>query len=302
MNNYLTKTFTFMLAISIIFTACKKDTSLTDVKPDPTEQKILNFKEQMKNPNKANETMSIDSAVWYIEAALNYTHCNAEVSEIVGVDSVFVTVTVSDSEINFNDIIVAYNQLNADLINIVGENTMRVADVKFVKNTDKTDEGEKLGLVITKAPVTGPPPITYIGVFGPTDYWHAFWSGKCGDYSGQTDKSAITEIPYKANLVKNFHYGSGYYTNTEERYFTGDYYHDYFFWTSEDNPCLSPNEMNHWLTGLKDFAKLDYVKPSGKELVTYNLVYDGATSKSIWHGHSPVLTYGIWHSTNSQEQ
>ncbi len=298
----LKKLFTFMFVISMIFAACNKDTSLTKVKNiDPTEQKILDFKEKMKKGEKSGETMSIEDAVWNIEAALNYTHCNAKVSEVIGIDSVFVTINITNNQINFSDIIVAYDQLNADLVNVIGENTMRLANIELVENSNKSTE-QTMKLVVVKAPIVGPPPITYIGVFGDTDYWHAFWSGKCGDYSGQTDKSAITQIPYKANLIKSVHMGSGYYTNVDELYFTGDFYPDYFFWTSEANPCLTPDEMNQWLTGLKDFAKLDNIKPIGKELITYDLVYDAVTGKSGWRGHSPVLTYGIWHSTYSQEQ
>ena len=105
--------FTFMLTVSIIFTACNKDTSLTEeVKNiDPTEQKILNFKEQMKSGDKSGETMSMDSAVWYIEAALNYTYCmytpnDPEISDVFQ-DTLIYNLSSKSNDILFRLVIAA---------------------------------------------------------------------------------------------------------------------------------------------------------------------------------------------------
>ena len=207
--------FTFMLAISIIFTACNKDTSLTEVEKniDPTEQKILDFKAKMQNPNKSGETMSIDSAVWYIEAALNYTHCDTA-SSVIGIDSAFVSVNVSDDgSINFNDVVVAYNQMNDKLTIIVGENSMRLADIEFVNNSDKSGQEElKLTVVETKAI---PLPNQYYTI---TDNWYAGpWNGvPSGNCSGSVTTRDLTDevekwVTYKRAVLANVYYTDVYF-------------------------------------------------------------------------------------------
>ena len=48
--NKLIKTLSFIMMISIVFNACKKDDTLTvEQITDPTEQKILDFKAKLNN-------------------------------------------------------------------------------------------------------------------------------------------------------------------------------------------------------------------------------------------------------------
>ena len=103
-----------LLSIILTFNACKKDTALQEVKnTDPTEQKILNFKAKLQNPNKSNESMSIDSAVWYIEAALNYTYCyrTEEVPKVnfLKIDTFTINADYEGDEINYTEIYTTYN-------------------------------------------------------------------------------------------------------------------------------------------------------------------------------------------------
>lgn len=141
-------TLTLILSLIIGFNACKKDTSLTEKKQntDPTEQKILNFKAKMQNPNKINETMSIDSAVWYIEAALNYTYCIASEEEIGDgfnfntlKDSLSVNADVNNELINLQEIISVYYEITNHLLNKL--NTLKrekqfinIVDIDFKDN------------------------------------------------------------------------------------------------------------------------------------------------------------------------
>ncbi|MDY0076908.1 MAG: hypothetical protein RBR87_06490 [Bacteroidales bacterium] len=66
----------------IQFTACQKDTGQNPVQheEDPT-QRIEQFYADMQNwkqgvPNKSGERISLDSAIWYIDATLNYYYAN----------------------------------------------------------------------------------------------------------------------------------------------------------------------------------------------------------------------------------
>ncbi len=283
------KLFTFMLAISIVFTACNKDTSLTEVKNiDPTEQKILNFKEKMKIGDKSGETMTVEDAVWNIEAALNYTYCNSEISEVIGVDSVFVTVDVTENgELNFNDVINAYDQLNLGLINVIGNNTMRLADVEFIETSNKSGEKQlKLVVVETKRPTA------FLTTFGPTDYWKPMWEdGKCDTYEGQgVGNDAKTMIQKKINLLRFY----GYFTDVQTILIHEGLSQEYF-WQGYDTDCLNPTEMNYWLSKGKECAEFN--KPAGKNLISAQYYWDGITGgKSTWYLHFAEFNYGILHS------
>ena len=76
------KLCSFLLLIAIIIVSCKKD---DNQKPMEIKQKnqvetlIVDFKQKLENHLKDGTAYSADSAVWYVEALLNYTHGNASV-------------------------------------------------------------------------------------------------------------------------------------------------------------------------------------------------------------------------------
>jgi uncharacterized lipoprotein YehR (DUF1307 family) len=135
------KLFTVMLVLSIIFTACNKDTSLTEQNQiDPTEQKILDFKEKMNSGDKSGETMAVEEAVWNIEAALNYTYNDFDATELLSIDTVRIPITINDNgEINFSDVTAAYNNLENLLIGFIGDNSLSLADIEVVESANKSD-------------------------------------------------------------------------------------------------------------------------------------------------------------------
>ena len=72
--------------------------------------KIMTFKKKVdyikKNPEyKSGETVTVDSAVWYLDATVNFTYTFAfESFDDFYTDSVFVEVPVAAGEINMNDL------------------------------------------------------------------------------------------------------------------------------------------------------------------------------------------------------
>lgn len=303
MNNLLLKNVLVLFVISLIaFQSCNKDTSLTEQEQiDPTEQKILNFKEKMKKGDKSGETMTIEDAVWNIEAALNYTHGYHETAEVILIDSIFVPINISENEdVVFSDVIAAYNQIENGLINILGDNNMSIADIEFIQNSDKSGESTLKMTTIVKGVIPN------LLNFGETDYWKPFWGGKCGAYEGQyTDRSALTEIPRKANLLRAYPV-NGYITDisTVDFFPYDNYdYQDYLFYQSGHNnvvpfeqACLNPTEMNYWLAKIKLLAS-DYT-PTGKEIVGYNMDWAGydVVDGPWYYTHTGHISYGIFHS------
>ncbi len=146
MKNKLTLLLTF--AVAIFFSSCEKDKNLAEtktIKIDPTEQKILDFKEKMKNPQKSDETMSIEDAVWNIEAALNYTYCIVSEENVKSGADLVKTVSMetennySGGNISINEVISIYNEMK-NIMNAEFEETnsrvkfYTIADVKYENN------------------------------------------------------------------------------------------------------------------------------------------------------------------------
>lgn len=283
----------------MMFASCTKnesDLAAVQKTADPTEERILNFKHKMIQNLKSSESLSLDSAVWYLEAALNYSYCEIDSAEIVNIDSIFIKVPVSaDGTINFSNVVEAYNQLNSGLINIFdqtpGEDiNMQFTDISVKETNDKSNEITlKLTTVLTEKDG-----ITNYTNFGDTDYWYPCCEqGKCGQYWGeQLGKDATTQLEYKANLERAYPH-NGYITDIDYDYYFGLDFPDYF-WQGYSNDCLSPDDMNHWLTQLKDFAHQH--KPAGRVIVNYNVQFDFPPgNKSQWGFHDLFLYTGISH-------
>jgi hypothetical protein len=146
--------------------------------------------------------------------------------------------------------------------------------------------------------------ISYLTTFGPTDYWKSIGGGKCGSYSGYYDRSAVTEIPRKANYVVPYP-ANGYITDVEAEEFNPAIfpeYQEYCFYQSGDNniipyeqACLSPSELNYWLNKIKQLA-IDY-KPVDKETAGYGMIWTGYNIPDgpYYYTHIPVISYGIFH-------
>ncbi|MFA5478264.1 MAG: hypothetical protein WC271_16355, partial [Bacteroidales bacterium] len=155
------------------------------------ENKIRAFKSKMEfqreNPSyKSSETMSVDSAVWYFKAALNYTYARAGVDfNYLSNDSAAINVSTSNGEITESGLPVIYQQIldsvRAIYNSAIGndKNLLMVNVVPSEVSTSSTD--------LTIYAATGSTTPTYIyGHFDETDYWN--WGlelGKCGEYAGQ---------------------------------------------------------------------------------------------------------------------
>jgi len=272
---------------------------------DPTEERILNFKHKMIQNLKSSETLSLDSAVWYLEAALNYSYDEPSTAEIIKIDSVFINVPISENgTISFEDVTTAYNELDGGVNTIFNETAgtdldLQVADVSLKENTD-TEATLQLTVAISDK-------LPNITSFGNDAYWHAgFLEGKCGIYEGQfVGRDATTELTRVANNSKAIPAQHGYFTNIVTTYYGGyEVGNEEYFFSAigllpapDKTPCIQPNEMNHWLNQLKIFANIK--KPANKMLITYRVILDFPTCSECeyWYlYHGAELSYGIWHS------
>lgn len=116
------KKFNLFLAVIITalmtITSCNK-TELQSVQTQNEDatvlQRILDFKADVENPNnlKSNEMISVEDAVWLVEAALNYSYCIVEDVEMyenaeIIIDSVSFDFVINNNAANYQKTIDAY--------------------------------------------------------------------------------------------------------------------------------------------------------------------------------------------------
>ncbi len=299
----ITLIITAFTILFITLVSCNKDQELVQTEPqiDQTELKILAFKSKVESPvnPKSEETISVDSAIWYIEALLNYSYCEVNSAEVVKIDSVFVTIpTSSNGDFNINNVVEAYYQFNTDLNEMIDHNKMRITDISYVENDSKANTTTlKLTTVITGSVV---PTISF--TFGDTDYWRpVYGDGKCDIYSGQfIGYDAGTKLQSRTNYRIAYYLPYGYSTSVEV-ISTGAYWgYQEYYWQGSENSCINPDEMNYWLSQVYTLTQL--LTPSEEKRILYvNYDVDGYVGGSYLY-HKADLSYGIWNVKNIPNQ
>ena len=111
-----------IFATLITFSSCNKEAEL-ETTNDEVLERILDFKEKVEKPNqqKSGEVVSVEDAVWLIEAALNYSYCikteeqaNAGTNVIVK-DSLFYEVNSNNNNVILADAINTYMLIETDM-------------------------------------------------------------------------------------------------------------------------------------------------------------------------------------------
>jgi len=107
----------------LMFSSCKKDqepvtnpsvnqnVSTTQLTDEQVEAKIKDFIAKVKSDDKSTESMSVEDAVWNIEAALNYTFCVNEVDLVMNSEEIIEYNIDNEGTIDFSRIIAIYNEL-----------------------------------------------------------------------------------------------------------------------------------------------------------------------------------------------
>ena len=327
---YLLLPIAGMFIIAAIFVSCSKQeqTELTGSSPEISqskadiliENKIRDFKSKLEhlreNPQlKSGETMTVDSVVWYVEAALNYTYARAGIPfDRIIRDSAKITIPVNNQGVLLADVDLAYQQvkdsLSAKYHAIASEDkSLMMVDIEAVTAADNSTE------LHVKAGFAEGNGVYGYGLFGSTDYW--YWGrgiGKCGPYIGQNiGEDASTQLNYRINHPISVYPGGTYFTDEETLgYFDPwdypdpnnpyGYYRLFAFEYSvppTEEPCLYPDEMNYYLYEGVVYIMEDN-KPAGKKLVSGEVIYDFFCG--IAYCHRTEYTYGILHiSSNPAE-
>ena len=282
------------------------------------EQKILNFNTKVKSNKKSNETMTLEEAIWNIEASFNYNYGETHINYAeLHTDSTFISLnTINGCEVSFTEVQNLYNEglesLTSFYHSIKEENVhCKLVDLSLV-NTDDNSALIKMTYQMGAENVSKSANI--LMAFGDTDYW-TFGNneGKCNGYSGTGD--AAEKIQNKINNVYIDFMGT-FYTDQDYIPIYGQNYpnpdddahdnmYDYLMYFNEVfnngtypnsyHTCLTPDEMNFYMIGTKTVMLQN--KPAGKSMISIDLWGEIIVCDNYPTMHNGEFAYGIKHTT-----
>jgi len=308
--------FVLILMGTITAISCQKEKAeVKDVQTNTEISKITRqlqaFKQNLKL--KSNETMTSDSAVWYLEGLLNLEQANND--HVFGDVDFYhdtLTLTVIDGQISLNELNGLYTTIDAwvetlkqqsgneDYTFDVVDLNLETTDLKSgTQNLTVTLSGGVLGIGLNYYP------------FGASDYWYwGYGLGKCGEFSGYIGKDASTELQRKFRNPIAVP-GPGYYISVVSISVTPGFdpefddpdhapYDGYMIYSQsnqwnqqEFDQCLSPDDLNYYL------SKFDFIRntknPPNKQYKTVEVNYTiGIMPSPQWlHVHIYTLYYGV---------
>ncbi len=285
-----------------LFSCTEKDMDGPE-KIDFTKQKILTFKEKVESKNKAVGTIEVNSAVWHLEALLNFDYCEYSSSDFTKTRSKLITIPVSENgDVNFNDVVYAYKVFRDEAMLINENQKHELIDVEIIDNKSKASS-KTLKLTII-SPDFGHPKLPM--AFLPNDYWHPIWEGgQCGSYEGQgSGLDGGKLIASHANSYIPSIFEPGYYTDIKITNFYHNEYSEYLWSDVLNNPnkaCLSPSELQFWTNKLVQLGNNNI--PAGKRLVRFQIEGDMIPSSypPYLYCHYAKISYGTWHRQGEEE-
>jgi len=308
----MNRIFVIFLIMAFVVISCKKDentnNNLVNQKPD-VEKLILSFKDKLQNHLKDGGTYNADSAVWYVEALLNYTHGYATANGCTfTVDTAEIVVNNnSNSFYTIEQLASVYDYLDEQVTaNMPVDSYIFAIDVEL-----SSLQGSSAFSAITgyaKQCFTN-----YKSLADTSGYW--FWGrdlGMCGPDSGLyvgTDAADILEALVNATADYDYFtnlesHGASYFSNYIDPNFPfndpGLLPHRIFAYQDTVNLtdyCISPNLMNYYSGNNGLLWIVRELKPGNKSFA-YCTITDAIFSSYDMLLHVGSFTYG---SPNDRE-
>jgi len=305
--------FVLLLMGTITVISCQKEKAEVKDEQNNTEvskitRQLQAFKQNLQL--KSDETMTADSAEWYLEGLLNYEKAN-NTHDFGDVDFYHNTllISVNNGEINLSDLNAIYTTINnwAQQLQQYSGNPNFAFDVvdlslqptglkSGTENMQVTLSGGILGTGLNYAP------------FGLTDYWYwGYGLGKCDNFSGYLGQDATTQLQYKfrhpiavpapgyfvsvvqIDVVPGF---DPEFDDPEHAPYDGYMIYCQSGTNNEFDQCLSPDDLNYYL------SKFDFIRntktPPFKQYKTVEVIYTLIPQIPDWtHLHIYHLYYGV---------
>jgi len=272
-----------------------------------TEALIIAFKDKLDNHLKDGTTYAADSAVWYVEALLNYEQANND-HNFSGLefyyDAVMLNVTNGEIPIQeLNDAYTYFNGVIASILEQANDSTIWVDLVDIsIKESGLKDGSLEMGMMASTGFGTS---INYTLFQEDEDWYWGYDLGACGDNTSGDETDAADKLEYKFNNPISVGQ-SGWFSNIDSVDVRGDDYPDsnnpgpycdamifYYMppFEPQEDPCLEHEELNYYL------SKFDYIrddnKPTGKTFKSVDVFEDEIPwgYSNFWHVYR--LFYGV---------
>ncbi|MBI4646070.1 MAG: hypothetical protein HY738_05590 [Bacteroidia bacterium] len=330
----------FVVFISAFLNSCTKEdlqtgnplvTNTSELINSDTDSKvaedILKFIEASESNLKSEKDLSLDSVIYYTEAALNYKYSYTEKSYLdISVETALIEVDYKDGDlVTFGQVNKAQNEMkhkikeHFDKINN-SRKLLHLVDVELLEK-DETNKKAKLEM---RSLIAYGFPVNW-GDFGTTDWWYyGYQMGKCNGYPGGVNSDAAKQIAWRINFSLT-PLAVTFFTNPQTIHVianTNAYLNpnddipnnncnDYLmFYNYEDlnlpppNPgeefhnCISPTEMNFYKQGTESVLYMYEAnggpRPAGKTPISISLEGEDLSSGPILNiRHSGNFLYGI---------
>jgi hypothetical protein len=324
-NNTMKKYFLLIaiLAVSIIAIFSCRKSSEPEVNPDQmtnssneTEIKIQSFINRLNSDLKVEKTYSIDSAIWYSTASLNYTYAIYDSSLLhISLDTSTFSINLDrNNKVLESDLETAINQMTDSLEAFFDDLPNNTKHVIYCMVYELGTYSGRLDLGLVSAVAWGFSS-TYYGSFGVSDYWFAIGdSGKCnGQYVGQDAADQLTfkimhplvandpnwriyTIPGSDVFFDDVDPEDYYYANAPRDY-RGYIYYGNLPWPGPQ--CLDPDELNFYISSNGIPYIIDDMTPQGLDFVS--IFVDGKLGwldlDHYFEVHYLDLTYGVKYTT-----
>jgi hypothetical protein len=281
---------------------------------------------------KTNDSIPIDSVVYYLDATSNYTYgISSAHGDSQLIDSTFFTVPYKNKKAALHDVDSIYSAM-IDSIRATYNTIQNLnKNLAFVIVTIVNQQPNKIQLKAIYSIIHGS---TFNpGIFDTTEYW-LWWNwgtnsgGKCGPYSGYTSLDAAKKIQQHVMLNKGAVIGCYVPPNTEKDFYATDwpnpnhnyndgpcYFFYYFYCNYTGDPCyhacLWPFEMNRYLSGAEHVIYTSVnqssdpgAKPDDGEsfmsiYLTGDFAVGGGPNDDLWM-HKGKIYYGTYIPCGSQ--
>jgi hypothetical protein len=198
-----------LVGLTVAIYSCSKDDAVhqNEKKPFMTERNleinrlIVTFKDKMadirKNPTAKNrETVAADSALWYLEATINYSHgFPNEYYQEFTTDSLSLTIEKnSDGNVNLTELTQKYDELKNDVAAVYHASDYEDKGLTVIdlSKTSETDSEITISVRSTIGKINPNPDTLYSNSppFGPLDNWeYGEDGGYCNSNLGDNDAS-----------------------------------------------------------------------------------------------------------------
>lgn len=269
-----------ILLSSVIIIGCQKeaiipDFSILEKSTDATPLvKAFIERAALQGADKRDVTLSMDSAEWYIEAALNYSLSEGWVSSDIHRKNTLVIELTCDQDGIRSSVV---NSAYLSAVSALGSEWDQSEHLILADVILKDLNGSLTLEIISLIGIRGGAKVLNTN-FGTNDYYYAMLEVShptncgCGPNLNGLGKCSAKQIESRLNVVLGPISPGEYFTNIDHSYLQGAP----FFWTCPDNcweVCLGPTELSALVTS--GWNGFNYMVPSNRTKISIEI-------QSIW--------------------